>query len=104
MRLLIQHQSHYRYPRPAHLGTHTLRMRPAAHAKARIETYRLQIGCERTLRWQQDPYGNHIAKVMFPADEPTASLDILVELTVEVRPVNPFDGLWSLARGDSGAR
>jgi len=93
MRLLIQHQSHYRYPRPAHLGPHTLRLRPTAHAKARIETYRLQIGCEHTLRWQQDPYGNHIAKVYFPAETPTPSLDILVELTVEVRPVNPFDFL-----------
>lgn len=93
MRLLIQHQSSYRYPRPAHLGTHTLRLRPTAHTKARVETYRLLINPEHTLRWQQDPYGNHIARVHFPADQPTPSLDILVELTVEVRPVNPFDFL-----------
>lgn len=93
MRLLIQHRSHYHYPRPAHLGSHTLRLRPTAHAKARIETYRLLIDCEHTLRWQQDPYGNHVAKVHFPAETPTSSLDVLVELTVDVRPVNPFDFL-----------
>lgn len=93
MRLLIQHRSSYRYPRPAHLGPHTLRLRPTAHAKARIETYRLLVEPAPTLRWQQDPYGNHVAKVHFVADEPTSSLDILVELTVDVRPVNPFDFL-----------
>ncbi len=93
MRLLIQHRSRYHYPRPAHLGAHTLRLRPTAHAKAKVETYRLLIDTEHTLRWQQDPYGNHVAKVHFPADRPTSSLDILVELTVEVRPVNPFDFL-----------
>ena len=93
MRLLIQHRSQYRYPRPANLGPHTLRLRPTAHAKARIETYRLLLGCEHTLRWQQDPYGNHIAKVHFPAEPAIPELDILVELTVDVRPVNPFDFL-----------
>ena len=93
MRLLLQHRSSYHYPVPANLGPHTLRMRPTAHAKARIETYRLLIGCEHTLRWQQDPYGNHIAKVHFPAEPQVDSLDILVEITVDVRPVNPFDFL-----------
>lgn len=92
MRLLIQHKSTYRYTRPAHLGPHTLRLRPTAHAKAKVETYRLLITPDHTLRWQQDPYGNHIAKVHFP-NTPTMSLDILVELTVDVRPVNPFDFL-----------
>lgn len=92
MRLLIQHKSSYRYPRPAHLGPHTLRLRPTAHAKAKVETYRLHLTPEHTLRWQQDPYGNHVAKVHF-ANTPTSSLEILVELTVDVRPVNPFDFL-----------
>jgi uncharacterized protein (DUF2126 family) len=93
MRLLIQHKSAYRYPRAANLGTHTLRLRPAAHAKAKIETYRLLVSGDHTLRWQQDPYGNHIAKVHFPYQNPIETLEILVELTAEVRPVNPFDFL-----------
>ena len=36
MRLLVQHRSRYTYPTPANLGTHTLRLRPTAHTRARI--------------------------------------------------------------------
>ncbi|HYU16306.1 MAG TPA: transglutaminase family protein, partial [Candidatus Acidoferrum sp.] len=91
MRLWVQHRSHYGYPTPAVLGAHTFRLRPAAHTRARVETYRLVVEPESRLRWQQDPYGNHVARVEFPPDRPVDALDILVELAVEVRPVNPFD-------------
>jgi uncharacterized protein (DUF2126 family)/transglutaminase-like putative cysteine protease len=91
MRLLLQHRSHYRYPEPALLGTHTLRLHPASHAKAHIETYRL--GCEQAERilWTIDPHGNRVAQVTFPWPERVRELDILVEMAVEIRPVNPFD-------------
>ncbi|HUS65111.1 MAG TPA: transglutaminase family protein [Kofleriaceae bacterium] len=91
MRLLVQHRSSYRYPTPATLGTHTLRLRPAAHTAARVETYRLLVQPETPLLWQQDPYGNHVARVHFDMDRPTRELDILVEMAVDIRPVNPFD-------------
>ena len=93
MRLCVQHRSHYSYPKPAVLGAHTVRLRPAAHTRARIETYRLLIEPECRVRWQQDPYGNHVARVDFAPEQAISALDILVELTVEVRPVNPFDFL-----------
>src|SRR5262245_55907222 len=94
MRLLVQHRSQYIYPKPAVLGPHTLRLRPAAHTRARVETYRLKIAPEdHRLRWQQDPYGNHVARVHFPMEPGVSVLDVLVEMTVEVRPVNPFDFL-----------
>jgi uncharacterized protein (DUF2126 family) len=91
MRLLLQHRSHYRYPEPALLGTHTLRLHPASHAKAHIETYRL--GCEQAERvlWTIDPHGNRVAQVIFPWPDRVRELDILVEMAVEIRPVNPFD-------------
>jgi uncharacterized protein (DUF2126 family) len=91
VRLLLQHRSRYSYPTPAHLGAHTIRLRPASHTRARVETYRLLIEQSHKLRWHQDPYGNHIARVHFDDVEPVDALDILVELAVEVRPVNPFD-------------
>jgi uncharacterized protein (DUF2126 family) len=91
MRLLIQHQSRYRYPRPAALGPHLLRLRPASHARAKIETYGLSIEQPCDLRWQQDPTGNHVARVTFRKDVRIDRLDVLVELGVDVRPVNPFD-------------
>jgi len=43
MRLLLQHRSRYVYPRPAILGPHLVRLRPAAHARAQVETYQLRV-------------------------------------------------------------
>ena len=91
MRLLVQHRSHYRYPEPALLGTHTLRLHPAAHAKATIETYRLACEQAEQVRWTLDPHGNRVAQVTFAWPERVRELDILVEMAVEIRPVNPFD-------------
>ena len=91
MRLLIQHQSRYRYPRPAALGPHLMRLRPANHARARIETYGLSIEQPVNLRWQQDPSGNHVARATFAEGVLVERLDVLVELAVDIRPVNPFD-------------
>ncbi|MBK7579311.1 MAG: transglutaminase family protein [Myxococcales bacterium] len=91
MRLLLTHRNHYRYPRPAGLGPHTVRLRPATHAKARIETHALHIEQECNVRWQQDPAGNHLARLTFPEGTRVSSLDLLVELAVDIRPVNPFD-------------
>ncbi|AUX39176.1 IMP dehydrogenase [Sorangium cellulosum] len=91
MRLLIQHWTHYSYPRPASLGPHLIRLRPATHAKAKIESYSLKIDPPLAVRWQQDPYGNHIARVLLQPGERVPHFDILVELAVDIRPVNPFD-------------
>ncbi len=91
MRLLIQHRTRYNYPRPASLGPQLIRLRPATHAKAKIESYSLKIDPPIAAHWQQDPYGNHVARVLLPAGERVPHLDILVELAVSVRPVNPFD-------------
>ena len=91
MRVLIQHRSRYLYPRPALLGPQVIRLRPADHARARIETYSLSIAPEHRLHWQRDPHGNHVARVTFRAGQTTEVLDIAVELGVDIRPVNPFD-------------
>ncbi|MGK3997455.1 DUF2126 domain-containing protein [Sorangium sp. So ce1024] len=91
VRLLIQHRTRYTYPSPASLGPHLIRLRPATHAKAKIETYSLKIDPPIAVRWQQDPYNNHVARVLLPPGERVPHLDILVELAVSVRPVNPFD-------------
>ncbi len=88
MRVLVQHASRYRYPRPATLGAHEIRLRPAAHARARIESYGLTASGAQ-LAWQQDPAGNFVAHATW--EEPTEELEILVELAVDIHPVNPFD-------------
>lgn len=89
MRVLIQHVSRYRYPRPALLGPHLLRLKPAAHARARVETYSLQV-TSADLRWQQDPAGNFVAHATWP-NRRVSDLEVAVEMAVDIRPVNPFD-------------
>ena len=91
MRLLLQHDTVYRFPRPAALGPHQIRLRPANHAKARIETYSLRVSEPAETRWQQDPSGNHVAHVTFPKGSLLPELAVRVEMAVDIRPVNPFD-------------
>lgn len=91
MRVLVQHRSRYHYPRPALLGPQLIRLRPSDHARARIESYRLDVSPEHRLHWQRDPHGNRVARVTFKAGQIVEALDILVELAVDVGPVNPFD-------------
>ncbi|HSK00061.1 MAG TPA: transglutaminase family protein, partial [Kofleriaceae bacterium] len=91
MRVLIQHRSRYLYPRPALLGPQVIRLRPADHARAQIETYALAIRPEHRLHWQRDPHGNRVARVTFRAGQEAEELDLVVELGVDIRPVNPFD-------------
>jgi uncharacterized protein (DUF2126 family) len=91
VRLLLQHLSQYVYPRPATLGPQILRLRPATHTRAEIESYSLQIEQPCLIRWQQDPLGNRIARVTFRDGATVPRLDIKVELAVNIRPINPFD-------------
>src|SRR6185369_15145021 len=91
MRVLVQHRSGYRYPRPSLLGPQLIRLRPADHARARIESYRLDVQPEHRLHWQRDPHGNRVARVTFKTGQAIDALDIVVEIAVDVRPINPFD-------------
>jgi uncharacterized protein (DUF2126 family)/transglutaminase-like putative cysteine protease len=91
VRLFVQHKTAYQYPKPAALGPHLIRLRPAAHTKAKIETYSLKIAQPCELRWQQDPAGNWVARVSFPKGSRYDALNITVEMAVEIHPVNPFN-------------
>jgi uncharacterized protein (DUF2126 family)/transglutaminase-like putative cysteine protease len=91
MRLLLQHRSHYRFPQPAALGPHLVRLKPASHVKAKIESYGLKVPPACQLRWQQDPYGNHVARITVEEGVKLDALDLEVQLAVDIRPVNPFD-------------
>ncbi len=91
MRVLIQHRSRYIYPRPALLGPQVIRLRPADHTRARVESYTLAVAPEHHVRWQRDPHGNRVARVTFKAGQRVTALDLTVELAVDIRPVNPFD-------------
>jgi uncharacterized protein (DUF2126 family)/transglutaminase-like putative cysteine protease len=66
-------------------------LRPADHARARIESYRLDVTPDHRVHWQRDPHGNRIARVTFKSGQEIEELGIVVEIAVDINPVNPFD-------------
>ena len=86
----ITHKTHYHYERPVILAPHILRLRPAPHSRTPIEAYSLRIRPEtHFINWQQDPFGNYQARVVFP--EKAKELSIEVDIVADMTVLNPFD-------------
>ena len=90
IRVALNHKSYYRYDRLVNLSPHVFRLRPAVHCRTPIEAYSFKIDPENHfINWQQDPFGNYQARVVFP--EPTRALSIEVDLVADMTVINPFD-------------
>jgi len=90
IRVAIHHETAYQFDRAVNLGPHVFRLRPAVHSRTPIKHYALRIEPKNhLLNWQQDPFGNYLARVVFPdkARELKIEVDVVAELTV----INPFD-------------
>ncbi|MEM9037447.1 MAG: transglutaminase family protein [Actinomycetota bacterium] len=86
----LRHRTSYSFDRPVDVHPHLLRLRPAAHSRTPIRSYSLTIEPDdHFLNWQQDPYGNFVARLVFP--EQTRQLVFDVELVAELISINPFD-------------
>ena len=90
IRIAINHKTEYRYDRPVSLSPHIVRLRPAVHTRTPIHSYSLKISPEKHfINWQQDPFGNYLARLVFP--EKTRTLSVEVDLIAEMVVINPFD-------------
>lgn len=90
IRVAINHQTTYHYDRPVSLSPHIFRLRPAVHSRTPIEAYSFKVTPkEHFINWQQDPFGNYMARVVFP--EKATELSINVEVIADMVVINPFD-------------
>src|SRR5664279_3056185 len=90
IRVAIRHKTVYSYDRLVSLSPHIFRLRPAAHSRTMIEAYSFKITPEEHfINWQQDPFGNYQARVVFP--EKTRELSVEVEVIANMVVINPFD-------------
>ncbi|WP_124949430.1 transglutaminase family protein [Sulfuriferula thiophila] len=90
IRAALHHHTHYQFDRPVVLSPHEIRLRPAAHSRTPITAYSLDIEPKQHfIHWQQDAYGNFVARVSFP--EPTRELRVTVDLIADLTVINPFD-------------
>ncbi len=86
----LNHVTHYRYDRPVSLSPQVIRLRPAPHCRTRILSYSLRVEpASHFINWQQDPFSNHLARLVFP--EKTTEFKITVDLVAEMAVYNPFD-------------
>ncbi len=90
IRVALNHQTVYKYDRPIYLGPHVVRLRPAPHCRTPITAYSLKVSPgEHFMNWQQDPFGNYQARVVFP--KAARELKVEVDLVAEMTTINPFD-------------
>ncbi|WP_430254901.1 DUF2126 domain-containing protein [Neorhizobium sp. DAR64872/K0K18] len=86
----IYHLTHYSYDRPVRMGPQIIRLKPAAHSRTKVLSHSLKVTPENHfVNLQQDPYGNYLARFVFP--EPVTEFKIEVDLVADMTVYNPFD-------------
>jgi uncharacterized protein (DUF2126 family)/transglutaminase-like putative cysteine protease len=89
IRVALTHETTYSFDRPVNLSPHEIRLRPAPHCRTPINSYSLTVTPKHFINWQQDPFGNWLARLVFP--DKTRELRVRVDLVADMTVINPFD-------------
>ena len=86
----IRHYTKYTYDKLINVSPQVIRLRPAPHTRTPILGYSIDISPKNHfINWQQDPFGNYLARVVF--EEKIDHLSVDVEVIADMININPFD-------------
>ncbi len=90
IKVALEHVTSYEFAHPVTVHPHLVRLRPAPHSRTPIDAYSLEVSPKNHfINWQQDPFGNWVARLVFP--EKVTRLEISVGLVADMMVINPFD-------------